>query len=142
MNYDIMEREKHGLGREMCNSRSLPLNTFPCQIGFSLATHDITNFTNITTFTLYKILKACIISVNTQIMKWRNKDPVSKKFAVTQKLPPKIICMDNFKAIFKLSDFCRLNWLQKIYKMLCCCSSTSNEETKTSILFRLYTFLK
>ena len=70
--------------------------------------HDTTNFTNLTTFTLFKILKAYIISVNTQIMKWHSKYPFSKKFAVTQKLPPKIICMDDFKAsraIFKRSEF-------------------------------------
>ena len=42
--------------------------------------HDITNFTNLTTFTLYKILEACIISANTQIMKWHNKEPGSKNF--------------------------------------------------------------
>ena len=33
--------------------------------------HDITNFMNLTTFTLYKILKACIISVNIQIRERR-----------------------------------------------------------------------
>ena len=44
--------------------------------------HDITSFMNLTIFTLYKILKAFIISVNIQIMKWHNKDPGSKN------LPP------------------------------------------------------
>ena len=34
-------------------------------------------------FTLYKILKACILSVNTQIMKCHNKDPLFHKFSRT-----------------------------------------------------------
>ena len=36
------------------------------------------------------------------------KKSLFEKFAVTQKLPPKIICMDDFKAsraIFKRSEF-------------------------------------
>ena len=91
MNYDITEREKGRLGTEIFNSRSLPLNTFPWQIVLlSLSSiaihhqnyHDITNFMNLT-FTLYKILKACIISVNTNIMKWHNNDPGLKN------LPPR-----------------------------------------------------
>ena len=65
------------------------------QIGPSLASnviihhqnyHDITNYTNLTTFTLYKILRACIIRVNTQIIKLNNKDLGSKNLS-PQKLP-------------------------------------------------------
>ena len=37
INYDITEWEKDWLGTGMCNSRSLLLYTFPCQIGPSLA---------------------------------------------------------------------------------------------------------
>ena len=40
-------------------------------------------------FTLYKILKACIMSVNMQIIKWDNKVPGSKSLPPPpQKLPP------------------------------------------------------
>ena len=48
--------------------------------------HDITNFTNLTMFTLYKILKASILSINTQIMTWHNKDSGSKNLPP----PPKV----------------------------------------------------
>ena len=48
--------------------------------------HDVTSFTNLTTFALYKIRKACIISVNTQIMKWHNKDSGSK---ICRRPPPR-----------------------------------------------------
>ena len=47
--------------------------------------HDITNFTNLTTLALYKILKVRIINVNIQIMKWHNELPGSKNVP-----PPKV----------------------------------------------------
>ena len=53
--------------------------------------HDISNFKNLPTFTLYKFLKAGIISLNTQVMKWHNKDLDSKKNSAPPKVPPRAI---------------------------------------------------
>ena len=100
MNYDITQREKDRIGTEMCNLRSVSsTHSRVKSILLSLSNivihnqnyRDITNFTNLTTFNLYKILKACIISVNTQIMKWHNKDSqaYSKNLPPLQKLPPR-----------------------------------------------------
>ena len=96
----ITEREKERLGTGINNLRSLLLNTFPYQISSFLAKynkivihhqnyHDITNFMNLTTFTLYKTLKTCIISVNAQVMKRHNKDPGPKSLPPPKSSPQK-----------------------------------------------------
>ena len=113
----ITERED-SLGTGMCNLRSLPLNTFLCQIGPSLSNiviyhqnyHDITSFTNLTTFILYKILKVCIKSVMSQIMKWHNKDPGSKNLSPPKSCPQKYITSSitwshKDSKIYKISSF-------------------------------------
>ena len=125
MNYGITEREKDWLGRECVIRGVCPsthsrvksvLLSFSNILIHNQNYHDITNFANLTMFTLYKILKACVISVNTQIMKWHNKDPGSKNLPL-----PKVYPESNLDGEFKISksiflhiDFCRLIWLQSL----------------------------
>ena len=121
MNYDITEREKDRLGTgnvirgaypsKHSRVKSVLLSLSNIEIHHQNY-HGITNFTNLTTFTLYKILKDFIISVNIEIMNyWHYKDSGTKNCRLP-KVARKIIWMDDFKACRAISlhsDFCKLN---------------------------------
>ena len=97
MNYDFTHRRtdfaRQCVMRGACSSRHFRVKSILLSLSniviYHQNYHDVANFTNLTTFTIYNILKACIISVNIQIMKWHNKDPGSKN------LPPPKSCPQN-----------------------------------------------